>query len=158
MNLYADQKQTQTLKNLRFTNSYKKCIQVSNHYVVHLKLMLYVNYTSICTKKKKRIGMVVTSEFPAMILFVNYTHAHLVSNKQFCSAYTRKLQKFIMNYYILIFKTVMENGICCNIIYPPIYGERGRERDNLSSKTKFIKSLIGWRDCQISLKKRTPRV
>lgn len=104
-------------------------------------------YLNLYKKKKKRIGMVVTSEFPAMILFVNYTHAHLVSNKQFCSAYTRKLQKFIMNYYILIFKTVMENGICCNIIYPPIYGERGRERDNLSSKTKFIKSLIGWRDC-----------
>lgn len=115
------------------------CCTSETNVICQLYLNLY--------KKKKRIGMVVTSEFPAMILFVNYTHAHLVSNKQFCSAYTRKLQKFIMNYYILIFKTVMENGICCNIIYPPIYGERGRERDNLSSKTKFIKSLIGWRDC-----------
>lgn len=32
-----------------------QCVQISNHYTVHPKLMLYVNYTSIKAKTKNRV-------------------------------------------------------------------------------------------------------
>lgn len=45
-----------------------QCIQIWNHYVVHLKLMLYVNYASIKKKKPSWYLLVVTPHFPSLSL------------------------------------------------------------------------------------------
>ena len=50
-------------------------IQISNHYIVHLKLMLYVNYISI----KKRIrNLAFLKSSPPFILFFQLTYSNII--------------------------------------------------------------------------------
>lgn len=47
-------------------------VQISNHYAVHPKLMLYVNYTSIKAKTKNNVRI------------LSYRHANTIQYRQFC--------------------------------------------------------------------------